>query len=362
MRIFLRLSAMQQSFITGIQQIGIGVSNAVEAAQFYKDLFGMNVLVFDDCSEAKLMTRYTGGTVYNRRALLTLNLQGGGGFEVWQFLNRTPQHPIQRARFGDLGINAAIIKCVDINEAHKHLSNRPAIKVSAISVLKELNEASFWVTDHANHRFLVKEYGERFNGLKCATGGVLGAVIGVSDIENSLPFYQEILGLNHVLDDRIELVEDADEPQEKLKLRRVLLEKQADGRGAFGKLLGSVQVELVQRLDGTGTPIYEDRFWGDPGFIHLCFDVLNMDGLKAHSEVSGYHFTVDSQNSFAMEKAAGRFCYVEDPDGTLIELVETHRVPILKSLNLYLNLKKRGLQKPLPDWMVKMLGFSKLKG
>jgi catechol 2,3-dioxygenase-like lactoylglutathione lyase family enzyme len=44
----------------------------------------------------------------------------------------------------------------------------------------------------------------------------------------------------------------------------------------------------------------------------------------------GLDFTVDSNNTFAMDNASGRFCYIEDPDGTLIELVETHRVPILK--------------------------------
>jgi hypothetical protein len=37
----------------------------------------------------------------------------------------------------------------------------------------------------------------------------------------------------------------------------------------------------------------------------------------------GLDFTVDSNNTFAMDNASGRFCYIEDPDGTLIELVET---------------------------------------
>ncbi|MCY7293718.1 MAG: hypothetical protein LH615_16190, partial [Ferruginibacter sp.] len=49
-------------------------------------------------------------------------------------------------------------------------------------------------------------------------------------------------------------------------------------------------------------------FWGDCGFIHLCFDVLNMDGLKGHALSFGIEFTVDSENSFEMENAAGRFC------------------------------------------------------
>ncbi len=86
-----------------------------------------------------------------------------------------------------------------------------------------------------------------------------------------------------------------------------------------------------------------------------------MDGLKSHSHEKGFDFTVDSSDSFPMENASGRFCYIEDPDGTLIELVETHKVPILKKFGLYLNLKKRDIEKPLPDWMIKMLGLSKVR-
>lgn len=48
-------------FITGIQQAGIGVSNAEKAKHLYKEIFGMNVLIFEDKAEATLMTNYTGG-------------------------------------------------------------------------------------------------------------------------------------------------------------------------------------------------------------------------------------------------------------------------------------------------------------
>jgi hypothetical protein len=40
---------------------------------------------------------------------------------------------------------------------------------------------------------------------------------------------------------------------------------------------------------------------------------------KSHAEKQHF-FTVDSNNSFEMDNASGRFCYIEDPDGTLIEL------------------------------------------
>ena len=62
-----------------------------------------------------------------------------------------------------------------------------------------------------------------------------------------------------------------------------------------------------------------------------------------------------------MGEAAGYFSYIEDPDGALIEFVETHKVPILKKIGWYLDLRKRDPRKSLPDWIVKTLRFSRVK-
>ena len=62
-----------------------------------------------------------------------------------------------------------------------------------------------------------------------------------------------------------------------------------------------------------------------------------------------------------MGEAAGQFAYIEDPDGTLIELVEAHKIPLLKKLNIYLDLRKRNPSKSLPKWMLGMLRFMKVK-
>lgn len=67
-------------------------------------------------------------------------------------------------------------------------------------------------------------------------------------------------------------------------------------------------------------------------------------------------------DTFDMGEAAGHFAYIEDPDGTLIEFVETHKIPIIKKLGLYLNLRKRNPHKPLPDYILKALKYSKVKG
>jgi len=343
-----------EDFISGIQQIGIGVKDTTACLPYYAKLFGMNTLVFNDVSEASLMTRYTGGKVYKRRAALSLNMQGGGGFELWQFQNRQPAEPLQLPQYGDLGIFAAKLKCPDVEKAYVNYTSLENVTASPLQ-RDSKGDLHFFVNDEHNNQFNIVSGNHWFQKKATCVGGVTGAVIGVSNMEKSVAFYQWLLNVDSIVYDTIEVSESSQQ------YRKVLLQKHPNGQGAFGKLLGSVEVELVQCLDRQPATIYENRFWGDCGFIHLCFDVFDMAGLKRYALDNGYTFTVDSQNSFPMEAASGRFCYMEDPDGTLIELVETHKVPILKKLGIYLNLKKRGLTKPLPDWMIKLLALSKVK-
>lgn len=346
-------------YISGIQQIGIGVKNAPECLQKYAKLFGMDTLVFNDTSEASLMTQYTGGTVYRRQALLSLNMQGGGGFELWQYKNRQPSEPVHQPKIGDLGIYAAKIKCADINKAYETFYKEKGIQISLIQK-DEKDDFHFWVKDSYQNVFNIVTGNHWFQKNNNLVGGVTGAVIGVSDMERSVNFYKSVLNIDEEVYDYTGLSKTSF-GEAKESFRKVLLRKHPTGKGAFGKLLGSVEIELVQCLDRKPATIYENRFWGDCGFIHLCFDVFDMCGLKKYAEQKGYPFTVDSIDSFGMENASGRFCYMEDPDGTLIELVETHKVPVMKKLGIYFDLKKRNLEKPLPDWMIKLLSLSKVK-
>lgn len=342
---------MSHHYLSGIQQIGIGVADAEKAMHLYKHLFGMDVLVFDDVAKASLMTEYTGKKVYNRRAILTMNLQGGGGVEIWQFLNRKPL-ACPTIKLGDLGIYGGIIKSTDVQKSFNRLKNIHSISVSEIKICKS-GAAYFWVNDGAN-LFKIIPQEDWFQTGKHDLGGIIGSVIGVSSMEKSLHFYQEILGLDTIL-------YDYEFSENERNYRKVGLQKAATGKGAFNKLLGTIQIELVQNLGQKANKIYKKRFWGDCGFIHLCFDVLDMDALKKHAEMHGFKFSVDSNNTFAMDNASGRFCYIEDPDGTLIELVETHKVPIFKKIGWFLDLRKRNREKPLPNWMIKMLALSKVK-
>lgn len=344
-----------QEFISGIQQIGIGVKDAGASLRRYAALFGMDTLVFNDVSEARLMTQYTGGEVYRRQALLSLNMQGGGGFEIWQFQNRQPAEPLQTPQYGDIGIYAAKLKCADVVKAYDNYSSLKDVVASPVQ-RDAKGDPHFFVGDEQGNQFNVVSGNHWFQQKGGLVGGVTGAVIGVSNMERSAAFYQWLVNADGPVCDSVVRDESTGH-----RYRKLLLQKHPMGKGAFGKLLGSVEIELVQCLDRQPARIYANRFWGDCGFIHLCLDVFDMCGLKRNAEEAGYRFTVDSQDSFDMESASGRFCYMEDPDGTLIELVETHKVPIIKKLGLHLNLKKRDLKKPLPDWMIKLLALSKVK-
>jgi catechol 2,3-dioxygenase-like lactoylglutathione lyase family enzyme len=192
-------------------------------------------------------------------------------------------------------------------------------------------------------------------------GGVGGAMIGVSDMEKAIAFYSNCLGISKVVYDQTGTFPDLGEAYANREFRRVLLSFQNNFTAPFSKLLGNVEIELVQSKDRNAVKTFANRYWGDGGFIHLCFDVSNMEALKNRMHQNGVEFTVDSADTFDMGESGGRFAYAEDPDGTLIEMVETHKVPILKKLGWYLNLKKRGQNKPLPNWMINTMGLNKVK-
>ncbi len=353
--------------ISGIQQIGIGIENIHEAWKWYNKVFGTDIRVFEDSAIAYLMLPYTGGLPQRRHAALAFNLQGGGGFEIWQYKERKPQKAKFQLLLGDLGIYAAKVKCKNIRETYN------AFRKKDISITDEPRKApdgneTFFITDPYGNHFQLVESTDWYKDEKKLTGGTYGACIGVSDIEKARRVYTDILGYDKVIYDKEGKFDDLSKlPGGNYHFRRVLLTHSQPRQGGFSPLLGDSYIELFEVKDRQPKHIYKDRFWGDPGFIHLCFDIHGMKLLRKKCEETGHCFTVDSNvernsdHSFDMGEAAGHFSYIEDPDGTLIEFVETHKVPVIKKFGWYINLRKRKPEKPLPNWMIKALSFNRVK-
>jgi catechol 2,3-dioxygenase-like lactoylglutathione lyase family enzyme len=347
--------------ISGIQQIGIGVPDAEEAFTWYRKAFGMDVPIFKDAATATLMTRYTSGIAEQRYAILAMNMQGGGGFEIWQYTSKVPVKPSFEPSLGDTGFFCVKMKARNVEKQYAHLKSLGA-RLLGEPALSPEGKLHFFVVDPYDNLFEVIEGRSWFKNAAWNTGGVGGVVIGVSNMEKALRLYKDILGYKHLVYDKTGAFDDIKMLPGGTRLcRRVLLTSPANMPGAFGRLLGTTEIELVEVRDYKPRKIFENRNWGDRGFIHLCFDIRGMKALAQECAAQGFPFTVDSANSFDMGKAAGHFTYIEDPDGTWIEFVETHKIPILEKLGWYLSLKNRDPEKPLPNWMLNALSLNRVK-
>ncbi|MDG1298211.1 MAG: VOC family protein [Saprospiraceae bacterium] len=355
---------MSLPLISGIQQMGIGIPNVQEAFDWYRKTLKVDIKMFEEAAEAKLMLPYTANQPQSRHAILALSGQGGGGLEIWQYVGRTPQPAAFEIQLGDLGLNINKFKCTDVDKAYADLDAKGVDLLGSVS-MNTNGKKHFFAKDPYGNIFEAVESNNWFRRNGDYFGGSYGCIIGVSDMEKSLKFYKEILGYDTILSDDTDHFEDLKPlASGDKKYRRVLLAHSQERQGPFSNMLGQSQIELVQALDRTPQLIFKDRLWGDLGYIHLCFDIKGMPELRDKCAKLGHPFTVDSSaamDSFDMGEAAGNFAYIEDPDGALIEFVETHKIPIAKKIGWFLDLRKRKPSKALPNWMLKLLAMNRVK-
>lgn len=354
---------MEDFFVSGIQQVGVGCENFHQAWRWYIEMFNMNVRILEDDTVAERMLPYTGGQAQKRHACIAVNLQGGGGFEIWQYSERKPQPVSFRVQVGDLGIFAAKIKSRDVKAFHTQLTAKYD-NVGKLSTTPA-GVPCFTVEDPWGNYFQIVEDSYVFIEQHCLNGGIVGAATGCTDIDKTIPLYRDVLGYDKVVYDVTGTFDDfASMAGGNERYRRVLLASSQKRKGAFVPLFGESTVELVQALDRTPRKIYEGRFWGDPGFIQICFDVTNMRALEKHCNALGFPFTVDSckgNEHFDMGEASGHFTYVEDPDGTLIELVEAHKLTVMKRPHIFIDMLKRPREKAFPKLFFRLMAMNKVK-
>jgi catechol 2,3-dioxygenase-like lactoylglutathione lyase family enzyme len=143
--------------------------------------------------------------------------------------------------------------------------------------------------------------------------GLLHGGISVSDMDASLAFYHEGLGLPVVVD----TIRNAPYLHEALdlpfsELRYVLL----GIPGAPGNQVELLEYRGLERMPASARPC-------DPGSGHVCLQVRDAAAAFARMEALGYRArsagVVDIDSGV---NAGGRLAYVADPDGFWVELLE----------------------------------------
>ena len=131
--------------------------------------------------------------------------------------------------------------------------------------------------------------------------------ISVSDMERSLGFYRDLLGM--------ELIFDSDVPANE-PLSHVVGMPNASGRVAWLRA-GDTMIELWQWDSPNGRPLPDDYVPADKGVTHYAFEVDDVDALYEKVVAAGYHANIEPQD-LGLHKTT----YIKGPDNEIIEILE----------------------------------------
>lgn len=350
--------------IHGIQHLGVGVPEHEAAWKWYRKFFGLDVPFFNDEAPAPLMDIYTNNSTITKRAAMVMNLKGGCAMEVVSPTSVKAKFPEIEHQLGDLGIYMGKVKSPDVEKAFNYFKENGADVVSEIVTLPD-SRKGFYVKDPQGLLFQVIEIkNEYYTNYNHVCGGIVGCVIGVSDIEKSRTLYSDILGYDKVIYDETGEFEDLKSLKGgNTKFRRVLLTQENPSGGGFTRLSGSTYIELIQEIsERVPVKLYKGRIWGDVGFVHLGFDVRGMNELGEVLAKAGFGFTCNTNDVLSMGDSTKVHCtYIEDPDGSWLELIEVYKIPIIEKWGIHLNVEKRAPNQPLPDILLKAMRFMRIK-
>ena len=142
--------------------------------------------------------------------------------------------------------------------------------------------------------------------------GVHHTCITVSNLDRSIQFYRDLLGLELVMTEESERSGDDRSkalgvPKAKVKLAILSA--------------GSARIELIEYVTAAGRPY--DRNNNDVGAMHIAFQVREIDAVYRRLADHGVRFTAPPATIPAGPMTGWRWTYFFDPDGVSLELIQT---------------------------------------
>tara|TARA_A100001037_G_scaffold298327_1_gene321849 strand:- start:21786 stop:22322 length:537 start_codon:yes stop_codon:yes gene_type:complete len=131
--------------------------------------------------------------------------------------------------------------------------------------------------------------------------------ISVSDMERSLAFYRDLLGLELVFDSDLD-----DVPP----LNAVVGMDEARGRVTWLRA-GDTMIELWQWDSPQGRPLPDDYRPADKGVTHYALEVDDVDELYERVVAAGFH-----ANTKPLDLGLHKTTYIRGPDDEIIEILE----------------------------------------
>jgi len=142
--------------------------------------------------------------------------------------------------------------------------------------------------------------------------GIHHTCITVSDLDRSVAFYRDLLGLELLMTEESE--RSGDDRSKALGVPRAKV-KLAILRA------GDARVELIGYATAKGRPY--DRSNNDIGAMHIAFQVRDIDAVYQRLVDHGVRFTSSPTTIPAGPMQGWRWTYFFDPDGVSLEIIQT---------------------------------------
>jgi catechol 2,3-dioxygenase-like lactoylglutathione lyase family enzyme len=311
--------------INGMQHIGIGVRNREESYKFYNNALLLSVPISKHeghCTGVLPLIK----TNETRNVIIAMNPYGGAAVEVFQYTSRTPS-PVPK--HVDFTYNGYLFYGLAVKNIQKQLDKVKKNNGNIITgttdftPMKDRGWKTAVFTDPFGITGILVDKGESKNK------GIDYVAVGVSNLEQSLTFYNTFLGYD------VEIYKYEGECPEwdgilgkGRKIKRVLLERSKKPQGPYKHFLKGGMIELIEVEGNSGKRNFEGRQWGDIGFMELCFDVSDIRGTVKDLTEKGVTIAVPPYTQKMGKKTEATFAYIKDPDGSLLEFAELNRLPV----------------------------------
>ncbi len=311
--------------INAFQHVGMGVRDADRSYDFYRRLMGFRLKLSDKKSYMEEMTPVIGALV-EMRALMAANLRGGGVIELIEHTSTRPMEPLEPVQWGDQGYLELGLRAFRLDQLYLDLKSKGLEFVTPVRSMRigpGHTERYAYLRDPDG---LLIQLVEVEGGRKPAVGGVRHVAIGVRDLDKQKNFYHDVLDFSDVLGEFKGRLPELDEVTGGKVTEMILLANRPQGKSPFGAVLDRAMVKLVHTPEYKGKAVYEGRRWGDIGLMEMAFDVSDLASTVNDLMARGAKLYHPPTRVDMGSGTAGRFSYIKDPEGNVVEMVEVEKV------------------------------------
>ena len=301
----------------GVHHVGVGVNNLEKISAFYQNVIGFTD-VFVEFPEANHNSMFE---MFRRSNIVfsgTMICQKAGHIIV-EFIRMTdpPSRPIRKDfKYGDMGVAKITIAVSEVGEIYKKLQGQVNFcSAPKATQIEGWGDYQFvYCKDPEGN--LIEFVSSSKLPVNDEFGGARWIGASVTDLDRSKQFYQKYLGFDTVVIDTHEkfsgLVNEISGSAD-TKVRSCVI---ANSNG--GEML-----ELFEVLQPRGRSIPHSTIWGDFGYMEICLDCDDMQGMAKYYEEEDMEFLchpqlIPSEEAY-FDGHDAWFMYIKDPDGIPIE-------------------------------------------